>query len=301
MMRSLIILIVILTALFGSSFWLYGKWQDRQERIEKYKQAEQVKFEEVSVTFIEGRTNQQFYEAAESKGLATAQYYLEAEQNFERNNYSILQSVPPERNLLGFLFPDTYRFAKNGGEKDVLPTLVGTFAKKFNTAAQNVKTQDQRYLPLGYESLSLAKNEKGLTPFELITLASIVEKETGQTGESVSSSRLQNERQIVAGIFYNRLAIGQALESDATVNFVTGAGRAQPTFKDLEAESKYNTYKYPGLPPGPIANVSYSSIYAVLHPIKTDYYYFLHKQPSGEVVYSKTFNEHIQNKNRYLK
>lgn len=301
MWRSLFILILILAALTGSVFWVYNKWQDRAARLEQYQQAQQAKFEEVSVTFIEGRTNEQFYQAAEKKGLGTVSYFTEQEQSFPRGDYDVLKSVPKDRNLLGFLFPDTYRFAKTGGEARVLPTLISTFTKKFNQAALGVPKEGDRFLPEGYNKLVLTQNSPGLTAFELVTLASIVEKETGQSGESIESERLLQERQTVAGIFYNRLLIGQPLESDATVNFVTGAGRAQPTLKDLETESKYNTYKYVGLPPGPIANVSYSSLYAVLRPIKTDYYYFLHKQPSGEVVYSKTYEEHLQNKYRYLK
>jgi UPF0755 protein len=173
--------------------------------------------------------------------------------------------------------------------------------KKFSLASQDVNQSEGRYFPKGYENLNLSQGKKGLSVYELVTLAAIVEKETGQSGESINSKRLAEERQYVSGIFYNRLLAGQPLESDATVNFVTGASRAQPTYKDLEANSAYNTYKFPGLPPGPIANVSYSSLFAVLHPIKNDYYYFLHKQPSGEVVYSKTFQEHLQNKAKYLK
>lgn len=301
MLRNLVILAVIFIALLASVFWFYDKWSARQARLESYKQAEEQKFEEVSVTLIEGWTNDEFYAALEKKGLATKQYYIDSEAELDRSKYDLLESVPEKATLIGFLFPDTYRFPKVGGESQVLPTLVSTFVKKFDTASQGVSKEGQKFVLKGFENLSLSGETRGLTPFELITLASIVEKETGQAGEPANSDRLQEERQVVAGIFLNRLAIGQALESDATVNFVTGAGRAQATYQDLATQSPYNTYQNAGLPPGPIANISFSSLYAVLHPKKTDYYYFLHKQPSGEVVYSKTFNEHIQNKNRYLK
>lgn len=301
MRRNWIILSLIALAFLGSVFWVYGKWQDRLARIERNQQIATQKFEEISVTFIEGKTNEQFYEALENKNLQTKTYYVKAEQDFDRSSYDILKSIPVNQTLLGFLFPDTYRFAKIGGEKDVLPTLVTAFAKKFSLASQDVNQSEGRYFPKGYENLNLSQGKKGLSVYELVTLAAIVEKETGQSGESINSKRLAEERQYVSGIFYNRLLAGQPLESDATVNFVTGASRAQPTYKDLEANSAYNTYKFPGLPPGPIANVSYSSLFAVLHPIKNDYYYFLHKQPSGEVVYSKTFQEHLQNKAKYLK
>ena len=131
-----------------------------------------------------------------------------------------------------------------------------------------------------------------------IPLASILEKESGNSTGAVDGS---TEREIISGIFYNRLLIGQALESDATINYVTGKDNPAPLTNDLEANSPYNTYKYPGLPPGPISNPSLSSIEAALHPQKSSYYYFLHDQSNGKVYFSKTFDEHLQNKAKYLK
>jgi UPF0755 protein len=92
-----------------------------------------------------------------------------------------------------------------------------------------------------------------------------------------------------------------ALQSDATVNYATGKNLPSPTLADLEVNSPYNTYKHRGLPPGPISNPSLSSLMAAIYPAETDYLYFLHKQPSGEPVYSKTFEEHVANKLKYLK
>ena len=112
---------------------------------------------------------------------------------------------------------------------------------------------------------------------------------------------LDEERRIVAGIFYNRLNAGMALQSDATINYFTGKNDPSPLLEDLEKNSPYNTYKNRGLPPTPIGNPSLSSITAVLNPTNTDYFYFLHKQPSGEPVYSRTFEEHVANKQKYLK
>jgi UPF0755 protein len=143
--------------------------------------------------------------------------------------------------------------------------------------------------------------EPGLTVFDVITLASILEKETGRPGESAVSDRLLEERKIVAGIFLNRLEQGMPLQSDATVNFVTKAGLASPTLDQTKVDSPYNTYKYAGLPPGPIANASYSSVYAVLHPIRSTYLYFLHEQTNGEIHYAATYEEHLRNKQKYLK
>ena len=105
------------------------------------------------------------------------------------------------------------------------------------------------------------------------------------------------------GILGNRpivlIEAGIGLQSDATVNFVTGKGLAQPTYADLEIDSPYNTYKYRGLTPGPISNPSIETIEAVIYPTTNEYYYFL-TTPEGEAIYSKTYDEHLQNKYKYL-
>ncbi|MCX6796968.1 MAG: endolytic transglycosylase MltG [Candidatus Doudnabacteria bacterium] len=143
---------------------------------------------------------------------------------------------------------------------------------------------------------------RDLTLFDIITLASIIEKETGRNAITPQQKQmLDEERKIIAGIFYNRLNIGMALESDATINYITGRNNPSPTQEDLSVNSPYNTYKNKGLPPGPISNPSLSSIMAAIYPAQTDYFYFLHKQPSGEAVFSKTFEEHVKNKFKYLK
>ena len=100
-------------------------------------------------------------------------------------------------------------------------------------------------------------------------------------------------------MFWNRLQAGRHLESDATVNYVLGTKKLQPTFADTEVDDPYNTYKYPGLPPGPIGNPGMEAIRASLEPAEHDYFFFLHK-PSRETVFSTTFSEHLANKRRYL-
>ena len=105
----------------------------------------------------------------------------------------------------------------------------------------------------------------------------------------------------VSSVFRNRLEVGKALESDATINYITNTGRAQSTYEDLKVDSPYNTYKYSGLPPGPISNPGIEAIKAVIYPEKTDYFYFLTKKENGEAVFSKTYQEHLKNKYKYLK
>jgi UPF0755 protein len=133
-----------------------------------------------------------------------------------------------------------------------------------------------------------AFQDKDLTLFEAVTLASIVEKE----------ARLKTDKKIVAGIFLKRLQQGKKLESDATVNYITKKKTTRPTYSDIAVNSLYNTYKYSGLPPGPICNPGLDSLQAVAEPEETDYLYFLNT-PTNTMVYSVTGEEHIANKNKY--
>ena len=107
------------------------------------------------------------------------------------------------------------------------------------------------------------------------------------------------DRKIAAGIFYNRLKMGKALQSDATINYITAKKETQPSLKDLEIDSPYNTYKYKGLPPGPICNPSIAAIEAAIYPTKTNYLYFL-TIPNGETIFSRTYKEHLAAKQKYL-
>ena len=128
---------------------------------------------------------------------------------------------------------------------------------------------------------------QGKTVHEIITIASIVEREVA--GEA--------DRKIVAGIFLRRLREGMPLQSDATVNYVTKGGRARPTYTDLEADSPYNTYRNKGIPPGPISNPGDASIDAVLHPDDQGYRFFL-TDDNGKAYYGKNFDEHKQNRRK---
>ena len=92
---------------------------------------------------------------------------------------------------------------------------------------------------------------------------------------------------------------GMRLESDATINFITGKGLVQPSHDDLQIDSPYNTYRNDGLPPGPIANPGTASIEAALYPTANDYYFFLTTK-DGEVIYSRNYQEHLKNKAKYL-
>lgn len=300
--KRLLAILIVLCAGLGIWGLLSSVKQKIAAREARQKALREQKAPEVKVTLIEGLTNGELYISLEKQGLGKSANYAKAEKNIEKADYAFLEDNTKNTDLQGFLFPDTYRFSLASTEVDVLDTLLQNFGKKLAQASENTTQKAGYYLLPGFENITI-KNRvgKGLTLFELVTLASIIEKETGRVGEPITSERLLAERRTVAGIFLNRLEQGQALQSDATVNYITKSGRASATAADLAVDSPYNTYKYPGLPPGPIANVSYSSLYAVLHPLKSDYFYFLHSQSTGEVYYAKTYDEQLKNKARYLK
>jgi len=123
---------------------------------------------------------------------------------------------------------------------------------------------------------------------EVITLASIIERE----------AKLEKDRKIISSVFHNRLKNKMLLQSCATIQYILKERKEVLLYKDLEVKSPYNTYKNPGLPPGPIASPGLKSIEAALYPDDTDYLYFFALN-DGSHVFSKTFKEHIQAQNKY--
>ena len=256
---------------------------------------------EVKITLLEGWTVIDVSKAVEARGLYMAKDFLDSEKNFDSSAYPNVFR-PHNADLEGYLFPDTYQVFEDSTPGDLIRKMLTNFEKKWSALEPNY--QNGQIIVPGFENQKFADSLPGITPYEVLTLASIIEKETGRdlTNKDANSlERLLTERKTVAGIFYNRLKIGMALESDATINYITKSNQAQATIEQTKIKSPYNTYLNPGLPPGPICNPSAMSIEAALNPIKTDYYFFLHKQPSGEVVYSKTLDEHIKNKYRFLR
>ena len=186
-----------------------------------------------------------------------------------RAHYPFLTQLPADRSLDGYLFPNTYRVWDDQLPGGLIQKQLDEFAKRFGdaqvtAASAPLKTLDQ-----------------------VVTLASIVEKEVADPGD----------RKIVAGIFLRRLKAGMALQSDATVNYALGKSTTRPTNDDIASASLYNTYKHPGLPPGPICNPGESAIRAVLDPAPSSYNYFL-TDKNGTVLYAKTFDDHIKNRQR---
>ena len=185
-----------------------------------------------------------------------------------------LNNAPATANLEGFLFPDTYRIFKDATAADAITKMLKNFDSKLTKQMRD----------------DIAQQNKSI--YQIIIMASLVEKEV----------RTSEDMQTVAGIFWNRIKDGQALESCATLAYILGEKKVQYSAADTQVDSPYNTYRNLGLPPGPIANPGLNSIKAAIYyPKYTQYNYFLSRPDTGETVYSKTLEEHNLNKYKYLK
>lgn len=225
-----------------------------------------------AVTLLEGWTRDLMKDTLEAAEIDANRFIdLSSKASDWQSIYDFLSDAPSEASLEGYIFPDTYFVDKSTSEEDLIKKTLNNFDRKLN--------QDFRD--------EIARQDK--TIFEVITLASIIEREVPN----------KEDKKMIADIFLKRLEAGIGLQSDATVNYVTGKGLAQPSYDDLKIDSPYNTYKYRGLPPGPIANPGLDSIEAVIYPTKNDYYYFLTTK-EGEVIYSINYEEHLNNKAKYL-
>ena len=173
--------------------------------------------------------------------------------------------------LEGYLFPATYDFEE---ENPSLETVVTAMLKQTEKVLQEYEAQ---------------MTEQEFSPHKLLTMASLLEEEAT---EKVDRSK-------IASVFYNRLEVGMPLQTDPTVLYAKGEHSERVYYKDLEVNSPYNTYKYKGLPPGPISNAGKASIKAALEPDKTEYLYFL-ATPEGDVLYSQTLAEHNTKKSEHI-
>ncbi|MGB3971436.1 MAG: endolytic transglycosylase MltG, partial [Limnochordia bacterium] len=145
-----------------------------------------------------------------------------------------------------------------------------------------IRQMVSRFVDVVISKVDLSLLDDKYTLHEVITLASIVEKEV----------IYDFERPLVAAVYHNRLNIGMRLQADPTVRYVMTENRSRVLYSDLEIDSPYNTYRYDGLPPGPIASPGLKSILAVLEPADVDYLYFVAK-PDGTHQFSRTFEEHV--------
>ncbi|HET7621112.1 MAG TPA: endolytic transglycosylase MltG, partial [Gemmatimonadaceae bacterium] len=171
--------------------------------------------------------------------------------------------------LEGYLFPDTYIFSYGTQARAAVKELV----RHFETVWQPEWNDRLRQL--------------GMSRNEIVTLASIIEKE----------ARLPEERPVISAVYHNRLRIGMPLQADPTVQYALGEHHERILYRDLEVESPYNTYRHTGLPPGPIASPGKASIEAALFPASVPYLYFV-ADSDGHHEFRSTFKEHREAKQR---
>lgn len=214
-----------------------------------------------TVTVPEGLTLKEIAALLSHVQVADGEKFLAAATDPETLRMFGLQDKGAE----GYLFPDTYHFTPATPEKDIFIAMAERFRKTTE--------------PL----LEQYSQSTGMTPHEIVTLASIIEKETG----------VEAERPLVSAVFQNRLKLHMPLQSDPTVIYGLKDFNGNLTRKDLESPSPYNTYRISALPPGPICNPSLSSVKAALHPAQVSYLYFVSRN-DGTHLFSEKFEAHKQ-------
>lgn len=228
----------------------------------------------LEVTLIEGQRAEEFGAAIEDAGYPNGQQvFMDAlDSSAVRNRWDFLANVPSDASINGFLFPDTYTFSTDYTGTDLVNMMLENF-----DARVSEQTREQFA-------------DQGLSIYDAVTIASIVEREAA----------VAEERQTIAAVYLNRLDEGMVLNADPTVQYAVGEpGNWWPaplTNEQLAVDSPYNTYIYEGLPPGPISNPGLAAIQAVGQPADVSYLYFFALQDgSGEHVFANTYEEHQQN------
>src|SRR5579859_2914254 len=223
------------------------------------------------------------------QGLTTKEDFLRV----ARDPSPVRDIAPHAPSLEGFLFPSTYQFSRNATPKEIAETMVRQFREewsKLQAVAPPPPTPDP--IATGHSVPRAAGSVvPPLSTEQLVTLASLVERETPQP----------SERPMVASVFYNRLKLGVPLQCDPTVQYaldLAGKPTLKVTPEDLHVPSPYNTYLHRGLPPGPIANPGDASLRAVVNPAHTHYLYFV-ANDSGGHFFASTPEEHNRNVVRY--
>lgn len=220
-------------------------------------------------TIPEGYTLEQICQVLVNKGLVKEEEFWQVVKEEPFEEFEFLKGIPnDEKRLEGYLFPDTYVVSAGMSAKQIIEMMLKRFEEVYN---------------------ELPPNTTDLTMREVVILASMVELE----------AVVDKDRPLIASTFLNRLKIGMKLGCDATVQYALPERKQRVLWSDLKIDSPYNTYIYKGLPPGPIGSPGKASLEAVHQPAKTDYLYFVaRKDGSFEHVFSRTLEEHNQNKKK---
>lgn len=278
----------------ASAFKIYAEWSGKTKKFKSgnYVFDGQISLAEFSdsliagdktsnvtkITIPEGWTVKEMDEYLAKNGIFAAGEFKAAINdpaliNQMKSKYAFLADLPAGAGLEGYLFPDTYSIFKNVTPEEVADKMLLNLDRKLN--------------PEWREAIQA----QGKSIYQIITMASIVEKEV----------RKQEDMKMVADLFWRRIGNGQRLESCATLAYILGVNKAQYSLEDTRTDSPYNTYANKGLPPGPISNPGARAIEATIFPQPNNFNFFLTASGTGETIYSVTFEEHVRNKNKYLK
>jgi UPF0755 protein len=221
------------------------------------------------LTFPEGLTVAEMAKVFEARGYGPARAFIKA-----ASDTSLVKDLDPKApDLEGYLFPETYSLPRRADASRVVSMMVGRFRSSYD------------------DSLRARAESQGLTTRQVVTLASLIEKETAKP----------EERPLVAAVYRNRMKQGMGMQADPTVVYaLTKAGKYDGNIRreDLNFDSPYNTYRYPGLPPGPIAAPGRASLEAALAPADVPYLYFVSRN-DGSHVFATTLKEHNANVYQY--
>jgi UPF0755 protein len=220
------------------------------------------------ITIPEGWTIKQIADYVDKNTIVSKADFLAATE--KTYDYGFLSDKPKDADLEGYLYPDTYLLTSKPTADEIVKTMLDNFDKKYTKEIRD------------------KAKASGMNTYEIVTLASIVEREVSKA----------EDRKLVAGVFLNRLNADMPLESCTTIQYILGVSKPQFTYEETRTPSPYNTYMNPGLPKGPIGNPSIASIEAVLYPEKSNYFYFLSSK--GTTYFSRTLDEHNAKKAQYL-
>lgn len=230
-----------------------------------------------NLTIMEGWDLQDIGRYLGKEGICSSQDFLKTVNYLDlqklSDKFSFLANKPERSSIEGYIFPDTYEITPdNTGIDEFLGKAFSNFDAKFSNDLRQ----------------ETEKQKKSI--FEILTAASLIEKEV----------KTLEDKKIVSGILWKRIEIGMPLQVDATIAYITGKNSTDISINETKIDSPYNTYKYRGLPVGPICNPGLDSIIAAIYPKKSQYLYYL-SAPGGKTIFSKTFTEHQAAKQKYLK
>lgn len=249
---------------------------DKLIRVGEYKLSPSFKPNKILDILTQGKPVEHKITITEGSNLADIKNIL-VRAGFKDNEIDELFANPKifgvnKNSLEGYIFPDTYHFNKGMTAKEIIKMMVNEWNEKWKLANKS------------------PSKPVGLTTHEIITLASIIEKESGRLAE----------HRIISSVFHNRLKIGMKLQSDPTVIYGIKNFNGNITKKDLKTHTPYNTYTIKGLPPGPICSPGESAIKAALNPKETKFLYFV-SDGKGAHRFSKSYAQHVKYVKEYLK